>query len=68
MQSDLGRGLQEARLHVINTMLMTAESLSPYVEFISINALQFDCYRALSGLQIINVACPMRGKVRMPIL
>ena len=66
VQSNLGRGFQEACLRIFNMLLL--ESLSAYVELISINALQFDCSRALSGLHVIDVAYSMRGKVRIPIL
>ena len=43
-------------------------TLSAYVELVSVNALQFDRYRILAGLQIVDIACSMRGQVRMPIL
>ena len=44
------------------------ESLSTHVELVSVNALQFDRYRIPPGIEVIDIACSMRGQVRMPIL
>lgn len=39
-----------------------------YIEFISLNMLEFDGHRVLPWLTIVNVANPVRGEVRMPVL
>ena len=39
-----------------------------YIEFISLNLLEFDSNGILSRLRIVDIADPMRGKVGMPVL